>query len=271
MGFVQLSDDLTNWEWFDDKNTVYVYLWLMLRAAWCSARYHGIELERGQVITTYPEISEKCGVTIRQARTILDRLKTTGKATVNTTSKFSIITMLEYDCNGKSDSLNDSQMTDKRQTARQSNDSPTLLLTNIQNIKHPNNARAREAPEPSSQSPDVKKSNKPEKREFAEFVSMTNDEYSSLVTELGEQGAKRCIEILDNYKGSKGKKYASDYRAILSWVINRYNEEQARNPQQARGKPNGQSKSFADMLRELEEQEANEIDVQGHIADNDGT
>lgn len=144
MGFVQLSDDLTSWEWFDDKNTVYVYLWLMLRAAWCSARYHGIELERGQVITTYPEISEKCGVTIRQARTILDRLKTTGKATVKTTSKFSIITMLEYDCNGKSDSLNDNQMTDKRQTARQSNDSPTLFNTNNQTIKQPNNAPPRE-------------------------------------------------------------------------------------------------------------------------------
>ena len=33
------------------------------------------------------------------------------------------------------------------------------------------------------------------------------------------------IEILDNYKGSKGKKYRSDYRAILNWVVNRYNEE----------------------------------------------
>ncbi len=132
MGFIQLSDDLSSWEWFDDKNTVYVYLWLMLRAAWCATRYHGIELERGQVITTYPEISEKCGVTVRQARTILDRLKTTGKATVKTTAKFSIITMIEYDCSGKSDSQNDSQMTDKRQTARQSNDSPTLLLTNNQ-------------------------------------------------------------------------------------------------------------------------------------------
>lgn len=132
MGFVQLSDELSSWEWFDDKNTVYVYLWLMLRAAWGATRYHGIELKRGQVVTTYPEISDKCGVTVRQARTILDRLKSTGKATVKTTSKFSIITMLEYDCGNKSDSLNGSQMTDKRQTARQSNDSPTLLLTNNQ-------------------------------------------------------------------------------------------------------------------------------------------
>jgi hypothetical protein len=60
---------------------------------------------------------------------------------------------------------------------------------------------------------------------YAEFVSMTNGEYSSLVAELGEAGAKRCIEILDNYKGANGKRYSSDYRAILNWVVKRYREE----------------------------------------------
>ena len=33
------------------------------------------------------------------------------------------------------------------------------------------------------------------------------------------------IEILDNYKGQNGKKYKSDYRAILNWVVKRYEEE----------------------------------------------
>ncbi|MDE6132591.1 MAG: phage replisome organizer N-terminal domain-containing protein, partial [Oscillospiraceae bacterium] len=65
----------------------------------------------------------------------------------------------------------------------------------------------------------------PEKIQFAEFVSMTNDEYTSLVAKVGEQGAKRCIEILDNYKGSSGKTYKSDYRTMLNWVIARYEEE----------------------------------------------
>jgi hypothetical protein len=65
-----------------------------------------------------------------------------------------------------------------------------------------------------------------EKRKFAEFVSMTNAEYAALVTELGsEDAAKECVKILDNYKGASGKKYKSDYRAILNWVISRFNEE----------------------------------------------
>lgn len=66
-----------------------------------------------------------------------------------------------------------------------------------------------------------------EKKKYADFVSLTNDEYTSLVAKLGsEEATNRCIEILDNYKGAKGKKYLSDYRAILNWVVVRFREEQ---------------------------------------------
>ena len=69
---------------------------------------------------------------------------------------------------------------------------------------------------------------KPEIIKYAEFVSLTNAEYEALVAKLGEEGTRRCIEILDNYKGAKGKKYKSDYRAILNWVVERYEEEKRR-------------------------------------------
>ena len=54
---------------------------------------------------------------------------------------------------------------------------------------------------------------------FAEFVTMTNAEYNKLVSTYSKELADQCIEVLDNYKGSSGKKYKSDYRAILAWVI----------------------------------------------------
>lgn len=58
-----------------------------------------------------------------------------------------------------------------------------------------------------------------EKIHFAEFVSMTNAEYEKLISTYGKEFADQCIYTLDNYKGSKGKTYKSDYRAILSWVV----------------------------------------------------
>jgi len=63
------------------------------------------------------------------------------------------------------------------------------------------------------------------KRKYADFVSMTEEEYQKLVDEYGEEFTRRCIEVLDNYKGAKGKKYKSDYRAIKNWVVGRVEEE----------------------------------------------
>ena len=57
---------------------------------------------------------------------------------------------------------------------------------------------------------------------------MTNVEHEKLVSTYGTEFTDQCIEILDNYKGSKGKEYKSDYRAILSWVVD---EAKKRNQQ----------------------------------------
>lgn len=67
------------------------------------------------------------------------------------------------------------------------------------------------------------------KHPYADFVSLTNDEHSSLVAKYGEPGTQRMIEILNNFKGQNDTKYKSDYRAILNWVVERYEKEQAKN------------------------------------------
>lgn len=60
---------------------------------------------------------------------------------------------------------------------------------------------------------------KEQKIHFAEFVTMTNAEHEKLVSTYGKEFADQCIQVLDNYKGSNGKTYKSDYRAILTWVV----------------------------------------------------
>ena len=54
---------------------------------------------------------------------------------------------------------------------------------------------------------------------------MTNAEYNKLVSTYGKEFADQCITTLDNYKGANGKKYRSDYRAILSWVIDKVKQQ----------------------------------------------
>lgn len=258
MGFVKLSSDLERWAWINDPKTVYIYVRLLLGAAWQEKDIGNVHLRRGEIAISQRKFAAQCSVTHKELRTALDRLIATQKVAQRIERKVSIITLCEYDC----DMLPTAQSAAQKRhnegtiTAQSGHNegTPTLLNTKEQNIKNPEiHAPAREKP---AEKPRTVEQAKPEKREFAEFVSMTNDEYSSLVTKLGEQGAKRCIEILDNYKGANGKKYASDYRAILNWVVSRYNEENAKcnSPSAQSGQSNAQNspnRSFADMLKNL--------------------
>jgi len=83
---------------------------------------------------------------------------------------------------------------------------------------------------------------KTEKIRYADDVYMTAGEYTKLVEKVGEEKTTRAIAVLDNYKGSSGKRYKSDYKAILSWVINRVEEEDRKaHGTQGRAFPNTQS------------------------------
>lgn len=135
MAFVKLSSDLPNWAWYGDNNTLIVYIRLLLGAVWRDTDYQNTTLKRGQIAVTFPKIAKENGITERQARTILDRLKSTGKVSVKTTSKFSIVTLLDYDCALESVSQNDSRLTVERQTACQSDVRPTLYKADIQNTE----------------------------------------------------------------------------------------------------------------------------------------
>lgn len=66
---------------------------------------------------------------------------------------------------------------------------------------------------------------KEEKNKYADFVSMTEDQYKKLTTKHGEYNTKILIEILNNYKGANGKKYKDDYLAILNWVVDKAKQD----------------------------------------------
>ena len=66
---------------------------------------------------------------------------------------------------------------------------------------------------------------KREKKKYADFVFLADDEFNKLVAEHGEKNTIVFVNILNNYKGSTGKKYKSDYLTILNWVIDKAKKE----------------------------------------------
>lgn len=98
----------------------------------------------------------------------------------------------------------------------------------------------------------VKEKVKINKIHYAEFVTLSREEYDKLVSSHGEEKTKRMIDILDNYKGANNKKYASDYRAILNWVVKRVEEEGQRSGKHRTGTP-GHSQTDREAARRNED------------------
>jgi hypothetical protein len=53
---------------------------------------------------------------------------------------------------------------------------------------------------------------------YGEFVKMTQAQYDSLGEKLGVKVRDELIEDLNNYIGSKGKRYKSHYHTLLQWA-----------------------------------------------------
>jgi hypothetical protein len=58
------------------------------------------------------------------------------------------------------------------------------------------------------------------KDRYGTYVLLSIEEYASLVQRFGKEDTMRRIEKLDNYIGSKGRRYKSHYRTILVWADN---------------------------------------------------
>ena len=112
-----------------------------------------------------------------------------------------------------------------------------------------------EATDPPPLSPEQQeKVEKAKKYKYADYVTLTRDEYAKLCVEFTEDAAKEMIDMLNNYKGSKGRKYKSDYLTIRGWVKDKYYENMNRYGQQTGttaatdiGKPSAK-RTFRDTL-----------------------
>lgn len=70
-----------------------------------------------------------------------------------------------------------------------------------------------------------KKSKKLDKKQYADYVSLTEDEHGKLIYKYGQRATDKFVEVLNLYKGSTGKTYKSDYMTILNWVVSKVEKE----------------------------------------------
>ncbi len=200
MGYVKLPSDLPRWAWYSDNNTLAVYVRLILGAAWKDCDYQNVRLQRGQIAITLPQIAEQSNLTIRQTRTILDRLKSTGKIAVERTSKFSIITLINYNCAASVDRQNGSQTADERQTSdsQTTDERQTYFIIN-RNTEDKKVSKSEVTADAASASPTA--------------ASPTKE---TLIELFGKENVDEYEQRYDSWKAKKGGKVRGDrYETIL--------------------------------------------------------
>lgn len=101
----------------------------------------------------------------------------------------------------------------------------------------------------------------PEKIKFAENVSMTQVDRDRLVAKYGEVLTQKFIEKLDNAKGAKGYTYKSDYRAILTWVVDDVTAKSGKASTQQVSTGMTASKGAASILNRIDKMRGEESDV----------
>ena len=129
-GFILLHRKLKQWGWYKDSVVKDLFLHLLLSASFKDFEWMGRQLKAGQLITGRKRLAEELDFTERQIRTALDKLKSTGEVTIETTNKYTIITVVNWE---------DYQGLDKIATSKTTNKRPALsvnkLLTSIETLE----------------------------------------------------------------------------------------------------------------------------------------
>ena len=136
-GYIKLFRQMTEWEWYKEPNTKAVFLHLLIMANHAPGRWQGIEIDRGQHLTSIKKLAKETGLSERNVRTALNHLKSTNEVTSKTTSRWTLLTVENYEKyqgdvpegDKVSDKVSDKQVTKSRQG------SDKVLTTNNKEYK----------------------------------------------------------------------------------------------------------------------------------------
>jgi hypothetical protein len=122
-GWIKLHRQIVDWEWYTDHNTFRVFIHLLLTANHKDKKYRGIELKAGSIVTSRDILAMSTGLSVRQIRTALDKLKSTNELTIKTSPQGTIIQIVNY-CKYQveTNELTNERPTNDQQTTTNKND-----------------------------------------------------------------------------------------------------------------------------------------------------
>lgn len=189
-GWVKLHRSFLEWEWFDEPNVVWLFLKCLLLANHEDKNWHGILIKRGSFITSYSSLSsKKAKVSVQMIRTALERLKSTHEITIKTTSKYTLISINNYDKYQDINTPINNQITNDQQ----SNNKQITTNKNDKNVKN---------------------------EEKGIYISLSPNQIKKLTEEfkVDERSVRWVLDNLQTFCRSHGTTYANYFETMRAWI-----------------------------------------------------
>ena len=87
-GFIKVHRRMIEWGWYSDPNTKALFLHLLLVATFKDGEYMGHKLKPGDAVVGFKSLSETLGMSVKQVRTAMAHLESTGEITRKATNRF---------------------------------------------------------------------------------------------------------------------------------------------------------------------------------------
>jgi len=137
-GWISLHRKFLEWEWFDDKNMVVLFIYLLLKANHAPVKWQGIDINKGEFVTSINKLSQALNISEQSVRTCLKRLEKTGEINKQSNTKLTKIIVCNYDSYQDAQQTTNKQ-TNKRVTNEQQTTNKQLTTNNNDNKNNKNN------------------------------------------------------------------------------------------------------------------------------------
>ena len=110
-GWIKIHRKFLDWEWFNKSEAVHLFIYLVLKANHKDGQWQGIDIKKGQFVTSFGKISSDTGISLQTIRTLLKKFEKTNEINTQTTNKYTIITICKYECYQQENEDSNTQLT----------------------------------------------------------------------------------------------------------------------------------------------------------------
>lgn len=115
-GWIKIHRKFLDWEWFNKSEAVHLFMYLVLKANHKDGQWQGIDIKKGQFVTSFGKISSDTGISLQTIRTLLKKFEKSNEINIQTTNKFTIVTLCKYECYQQENEPTNTQLTNEQQT-----------------------------------------------------------------------------------------------------------------------------------------------------------